>query len=80
MYLKKENNRYSERCHFRENALSGDNKIKTDRHGEAGDASARATKPSPPRDTPHGLCYRFSSRGSLHALPKPTHWVRDDDK
>ena len=80
MYLKKENNRHSERYHFRENAWSGDDKIKTDRHGEAGDASAGATKPSPPRDTPHGLCYRFLSRGLLHAAPKATRWVRDDDK
>ena len=55
-------------------------KKENNRHGEAGDASARATKPPPPRDTLHGLWYRFSSRGSLHALPKPTHWVRDDDK
>ena len=39
---------------------------KTDRHGEAGDARAGATKPSPPPGIPHGLCYRFSSRGLLH--------------
>ena len=53
-----------------------DDEKKTDRHGEAGDASAGATKPSPSRDTPYGLFCRFSSRGLLQCWPyKPSPWA-----
>ena len=86
IYLKK---RHGKWYHFHENAWSWNDttqcfhdqvKIKKDHHSEAGVGSGWVTKlPLVIVSWAHSIL-RLTSRGSLHASPKPTHWVRDDER